>query len=358
MNRKKKILIDLSKLKGDYCGLREVTRQFGEALIRQIDFDKWDVTYLVPTNHPFTDARVHYKPMHWCDRFLSRFWQYDVVHSLVQNSPYLRRKNKRTKYVVTLHDLNFLYEKKSRKKEKYRNKYQQNAKGIHHFAFISHFVEQDVLTHLKLDKATTYSVIYNGIAERKTIDTCPPKDFLNKLSSREYLFIVSTFMRKKNIHLLVDMMRFLPNLCLAVAGQIIHYDYYGEVLQTIKKNRLQDRIIMLGTVDEQEKCWLYDHCKAFVFPSLAEGFGIPPIEAMRAGKPAFVARKTSIPEICGDMAFYWDTLAGEAMAQTLIKGLADTNAPQNNAELLEVYASRYNWDRCASEYINIYKTLI
>lgn len=357
MNHKKKILIDLSKLKGDYCGLWEVTRQFGEALIRQIDFDKWNVTYLVPQNYPFTDARVHYKPLHWRDRLLSRFWQYDVVHSLAQNSPYLRHKNKRTKYVVTLHDLNFLYEKSSKKKKKYHNLYQRNVSGVNHFIFISHFVKQDVLTHLKLDKATTYSVIYNGIAERNSIASCPPKGLQNKLNGREYLFVISTFTRKKNIHLLVDMMRFLPNLCLVVAGQIIHHNYYEEVLQTIKKNSLQDRIIMLGTVDEQEKYWLYDHCKAFVFPSLAEGFGIPPIEAMRAGKPAFVSRKTSIPEVCGDMAFYWDTLEGEAMAQTLTKGLADTNAPKNNAELLKAYASRYNWDRCANEYIDIYKCL-
>ena len=154
------------------------------------------------------------------------------------------------------------------------------------------------------------------------------------------------------------MMKYLPNLCLVVAGRVIHQDYFSEVSKAVAEAGLTDRVFMVGPVSDTEKCWLYDSCKAFVFPSLAEGFGIPPIEAMYAGKPVFASRSTSIPEVCGDMAFYWDTLDGAEMAEVVKRNLSNKNAPQNNPTRLKDYAKKYSWETCAQEYIKVYEELI
>ena len=70
---------------------------------------------------------------------------------------------------------------------------------------------------------------------------------------------------------------------------------------------------VLTDVSEAEKAWLLAHCRAFVFPSLLEGFGLPPIEAMGFGKPVIVARRTALPEVCGEAAAYWDDFDPQAM---------------------------------------------
>ena len=64
-----------------------------------------------------------------------------------------------------------------------------------------------------------------------------------------------------------------------------------------QKHNLQDRVICTGKISEFDKQYYLKHCTAFVFPSLREGFGIPPIEAMRFGKPVFISNNTSLPEV-------------------------------------------------------------
>ncbi len=355
---KKKLLVDLSKLQGAYCGLWEVSRRFGQALIECIDHNRWDVTFLVPNNHPFTDSRVRYLPLGWWSRFFLGFRRYDVLHGLVQNTPYLRRKKRHSRYVITLHDLNFLYEEQGVRRRSRLQKTQDNLLGVNHLVFISQFVERDAQEHLNLN-GITHSVIYNGVADRKSGEAPQMPDGLSSLlRERPFLFFVSTFMRKKNIHLVVEMMKYLPDLCLVIAGRIIHQDYYKEVCKIIEKEGLGDRVVYIGPVVDAEKYWLFDSCEAFVFPSQAEGFGIPPIESMRAGKTVFASRCTSVPEVCGDMAFYWDTLEPEVMADVVKWGLADKSAPQNNAELLRDYAQKYSWRTCSGKYINVYESLV
>jgi glycosyltransferase involved in cell wall biosynthesis len=351
-SNKKRLLVDMYKLADGYSGLWEVAHQYGLALTRNIDFSKWEVTFLVPKHHPFTDTRVRYKRILWAHRFLLWLCRFDVAHALSQCSPYLRYKSRRTKYVCTIHDLNFLYEKTGAKIERYRRKYQRSIAGLSRAVFISRYALNDARQHLRLG-ALPCSVIYNGVAQRSGEQPAEPQGMQELLQGRKYLLLVSTFMVKKNIHLLVDMMRYLPDLCLVVAGQIVHRDYYAQVQESVRAWQLEGRVFILGQVGEAQKYWLLQNCCAFVFPSAAEGFGIPPIEAMRAGKAVFVSRLTSIPEVCGEMAFYWDTLEGKAMADAVRRCLSDTAAKQNNPDLLRQYSARYDWDNCAREYIKI-----
>ncbi len=354
---RKKLLVDLSKLQRAYYGLWEFSRRFGQALIDSIDHDRWDVTFLVPCHHPYTDTRVRYLPLRWWRRFFSGFNHYDVLHGLSQNTPYLGCKNSRSKYVITLHDLNFIHEKQGISQRRNLREYQRNLPGINHVVFISRFAAQDAFAYLNLGGIKT-SVIYNGVFKPEDENRVAPIGLDTQLQGRPFLFLVSTFMRKKSIHLVVNMMKHLPDLCLVVSGRIVHHDYYKEVCKTVEKEGFGNRVIFTGPVTESEKYWLFNNCRAFVFPSQAEGFGIPPIEAMRAGKTVFAARSTSLPEVCGDMAFYWDTFTAEAMAEVVKQGLADENAPQNSAALLKAYAQKYSWKTCVEEYIKVYDSLV
>jgi glycosyltransferase involved in cell wall biosynthesis len=108
-----------------------------------------------------------------------------------------------------------------------------------------------------------------------------------------------------------------------------------------------------------EKAWLYAHCEGFLFPSIAEGFGLPPIEAMHFGKPVFLSRLTSLPEVGGAAAHYFDSFDGAAMRAVVEAGLADHhgNAAARAATLVE-RARSFSWARCADAYAALYLSLI
>ena len=87
------------------------------------------------------------------------------------------------------------------------------------------------------------------------------------------------------------MMEHLPELHLLIAGDD-STPYGRRVHQHVENSRSKNRIRLLGTVTDAERQWLYQNCQAFVFPSLAEGFGLPVLEAMNAGKPTVLAHRT------------------------------------------------------------------
>ena len=104
-------------------------------------------------------------------------------------------------------------------------------------------------------------------------------------------------------------------------------------------------------ISEAQKAWAYGHCVGFVFPSFTEGFGLPPIEAMYFGKPVFLSRLTSLPEVGGDAAFYFDSFEPQAMRRVVERGLQSAAA---HAGAVQRHARQFNWDRAAQTYLKMY----
>ena len=93
-----------------------------------------------------------------------------------------------------------------------------------------------------------------------------------------------------------------------------------------------------------------------MFPSLAEGFGLPVIEAMHHGKPVFLSTHTSLPEIGGDAAYYFDTFEPAHMAQVLERGMADFAANDGPARV-RAHASQFTWEKAGAAYLALYRSL-
>jgi glycosyltransferase involved in cell wall biosynthesis len=112
----------------------------------------------------------------------------------------------------------------------------------------------------------------------------------------------------------------------------------------------------LGISDAQ-KSWAFAHCAGFLFPSFTEGFGLPPVEAMQFGRPVFLSRLTSLPEIGGDVAEYFDAFDPASMRQVVERGLERSRAP-GHADAIRAHAARFDWDRAAGEYLALYARLL
>ena len=93
-----------------------------------------------------------------------------------------------------------------------------------------------------------------------------------------------------------------------------------------------------------------------VFPSECEGFGLPPIETMKFGNPVFLSTKTSLPEIGGEEAFYWEDLQPEKMAKIVREKLFTMTIEKE--QKIRQFAQRYDWEKCVNEYIDVYKEIL
>jgi glycosyltransferase involved in cell wall biosynthesis len=107
-----------------------------------------------------------------------------------------------------------------------------------------------------------------------------------------------------------------------------------------------------GYVSADELLDLYRRAAALVFPSLYEGFGQPPLEAMACGCPLAVANATSLPEVCGDAAEYFDPRSPEDMAAAITRALSGARVERGLAR-----AALFNWDECARRHEGVYREL-
>ncbi|MCW3148891.1 glycosyltransferase family 4 protein [Stutzerimonas stutzeri] len=107
------------------------------------------------------------------------------------------------------------------------------------------------------------------------------------------------------------------------------------------------RIRMLGRLSDDELLEEYQGARAFVFPSLYEGFGIPPLEAQACGCPVIAARAASIPEVLGESALYFDPMDINSIAQCMSRVLQDASLRSDLRKRGQANVARYSWETSA-----------
>ena len=118
---------------------------------------------------------------------------------------------------------------------------------------------------------------------------------------------------------------------------------------------MENEIIATGWVSDTELVNIYKNAELFVFPSLIEGFGIPPIEAMSLECPVLASNKSCIPEICGDAAEYFNPYNIVEMSDKISMILDDQKLKKDLIELGKVRAMRYSWDQSVRQLVNVIK---
>jgi len=271
---------------------------------------------------------------------------YQIVHGTWQLSKYLPHNNQG--YVLTIHDLNFLYTSKNKfKKKNLLKKIQKRIDKADAIVAISNYVKNDIENHLNINGKSIH-VIYNGVE----IQEYPDFDSPRFRPDTPFLFSMGTVLEKKNFHVLPGMLKNTP-YSLVIAGIQPDQAYVKRIMTEAVKYEVVEKIHLIGPVTEKEKYWYLSHSEGFVFPSLTEGFGMPPVEAMRLGKPVFLSRHTSLPEIGGDVAYYFDNFDPAHMREVLLNGLKDYKENQR-AEAIIRHSLQFNWENAAKQYLKVY----
>ncbi len=100
---------------------------------------------------------------------------------------------------------------------------------------------------------------------------------------------------------------------------------------------------------------LYKNAKLFVFPSLYEGFGLPPLEAMACGCPVVVSNVASLPEVCGDAGYYVDPYCVESIAEGIYQVLTDESLRQSLIQKGLERAALFSWEKSAREHLKVFE---
>lgn len=143
---------------------------------------------------------------------------------------------------------------------------------------------------------------------------------------------------------------------LVIVGQRVPR-FAAEVEQTLAQLRLGERVTLLAHVPDAELGRLYHQAALFVYPSLFEGFGIPPLEAMANDVPVVAARATAIPEVCGDAALYVPPGDVGALAEGMWQGLTDAPRRAQLREAGRAQIGRFTWDSMAARILAVCHTV-
>jgi glycosyltransferase involved in cell wall biosynthesis len=346
INKKPNIVIDIDRMKYPNTGMFEFCSNLYES------FKNSDTYHFIFYKHKKTvlDNFSKFINISVLDRLLLMVSpKYDVWHTTNQLATRIPSNAK--KLVYTIHDLNFLYADKSEsKKNKLLKKIQNNINKADYLTFISEFSHQEVKNRLNIE-GKKYKVIYNGVTIKQ------PESSPKLLPNKPFIFSLGVIDPKKNIHTILSLLQ-VSDYDLIISGKIINEKYAQSIFSEIKKLNLENRVFFTNTISENDKYWYLKNCEAFIFPSLSEGFGIPPIEAMQFGKPVFLSNLTSLPEIGGNAAYYFDSFEPKNMQDVFLKGMKDYAENLNRKEEIINWSLQFSWEKASKEYIEVYNELM
>jgi glycosyltransferase involved in cell wall biosynthesis len=349
---KPQILLTLDSMRHANTGLHTFGHCLGREILRQGGAALGVSAYTFPAQQGVLGQAASYVQHRYFHRFFFPLrGRFDLVHFADQYCRFGPARV-RGKTIMTVHDMNQIYEQKpgTRKLARYMRRMQKKIGGVDRIVAISHFVADDVVRHFPAAR-DKISVIYNGADF-----TCAPAGHRPAYEpDGRFLFTVGMVCPKKNFHVLVPLLR--NNDRKLVISGIVKEKYRQKILDDAAAHGVADRVIVTGPVSQHDKDWYYANCEAFVFPSLAEGFGLPVIEAMHHGKPVFLSTLTSLPEVGADAAYYFENFEPAHMAAVLERGLADF-AANDGAAAVRRRASMFTWEQTAAEYLALYRSCL
>lgn len=347
------VLIDLDRLKDLNTGLGQVAEFFGHE-IGKAENEKFKFTLLVPRKFKgYFGNLVDYEVVSLKRRYFPALCRkYDLWYTIHQDSAYFP-SDRKTPYIITINDLNFLGEK-SPAKAKIRLKIlQKKVDRATAITVISKFTEGVVREHLSVGNIPIH-VIYCGV-KVKTFENVPRPTFAPE---GDLLFSVGVVQMKKNYHVLIEFMQRLPEQYKLIIAGNKSSGYAEELQQKIDSLGLHNRILLPGIISEEDKYWMYINCKAVLFPSKFEGMGFPPVEAMRFGKPVFASTYSSIPEVSEDHAYYWENFDPDLMSQFFLEKIDAFYRNPALPEILRTHSLKFTWEANLRAYIKLFEEVI
>lgn len=210
-----------------------------------------------------------------------------------------------------------------------------------------------------IDKITVIPVaadqIYHKLPEREILKIKEKYTLFNP-----FILYVGTIEPRKNITLILKAFahcqKFLPEYNLVIAGK--KGWYYNEIYHTLSQLHIHEKVIFLGYIPLEDLPGLYNAADLFVYPSLYEGFGIPPLEAMQCGTPVITSNTSSLPEVMGDNGVMINPYKFEDLCDAIKKILLDSKFREFQIQYGHERARQFSWKKTAEMTTSVYEEVI
>lgn len=215
---------------------------------------------------------------------------------------------------------------------------------------VSQSTKKDLVSILRVPEEKII-VIPEGVEERYTPQPLEIVDLVKRRyqTGEDYLFTLSTLEPRKNQEALIRayeiVRKTFPDLKLLIAGRV-RQD--GKLPPT-------EGVITPGYIPDADMPALYSGCLAFVFPSVYEGFGLPPLQAMACGAPVAVSDVSSLPEVVGDAGIFFDPESVESIAAGIIEAIQNRSVLRKKSL---IQASKFTWSQTAEETYKVYREVL
>jgi len=269
--------------------------------------------------------------------------------------------------VATIHDLSFEHLPETFKRRSWmqlRLTVRRTARRASHVIAPSEFTRRDLIDTYRLDPSRVTAIPLAASEQFRPVEDAREIERVRRLYGieGEYVLAVGSIQPRKNLVRLVRAYSLLrrergrsnlPKLVLVGKRAWL----YGETLRAIEEEGVGDRVVLTGHVSEGDLPALYSGALCFAYPSYFEGFGLPPLEAMRCGTPTLVGDSASLPEVVGDAALTADPFDTGALARALTR-LVDDDALRAELRARGLRrASAFDWRDTARMTLQVYRKI-
>ena len=284
----------------------------------------------------------------------------NIKHVTSQDLAYLLKLVKLEKTIVTCFDLiPWVYDNEQLPTSKLKI---QGLKKADRIITISEYSKKDIIKHLGYPE-NKISIVYPAVDQDIYYEK-RDREIIKKLGildTHKVILYVGSEQPRKNVPFLLEAINLLkkriPEIKLLKIGTSQVPGAREKLLELIETLGLQKEVIFVGYVSENDITKYYNAADLFVYPSLYEGFGMPPLEAMACGTPVVTSNVTSLPEVVADAAITTDPQDIDAFVDAMYKVLTDDKMRENMISKGIKRAQLFNWDRSAEEMRRVYEQL-
>jgi glycosyltransferase involved in cell wall biosynthesis len=296
-------------------------------------------------------------------RRLALFEDADLAFFPLQTLPYYLKFKVPT--VVTAHDIQqeFFPENFARLHRRYRRfSHRPSLEAATRIISVSHFTKQTLMERYGIppEKIT---VIHLGWDERFAQADAEAEERVRRryrLPDTFLFYPAATWPHKNHLNLLraARILRDRHGVRENLVFTSFPHKKHDAIAREIRKLGLSDGVRFLGFIPEEDLPALYRLATLLVFPSLFEGFGIPPLEAMASGLPVVCSRAASLPEVAGEAALYFDPFSPVDMAEKIHAALVSETLRRELVERGLQRASLFNWAKTARETLSVFEETV
>lgn len=296
--------------------------------------------------------------------FKTKKYKSDILHCPAHVIPIFNF----TKTIVTVHDLAF---KLFPSTYKYLNRVYLNwfvplsVKKANVIIAVSKNTKNDIIKEYNI-KPEKIKVVYNGVDEK--FRRVKNDQMLNKIRVKynlpnKFILYLGTLEPRKNINrLILAYKKYLINKANNDAVKLVIAGgkgwLYNSIFALVKEEKLDSHVIFTGYIDDSDIVYLYNLASIFIYPSLYEGFGLPPLEAMACGTPVITSNVSSLPEVVGDAAIKIDPYNIDELTDAITNVLSNSNLQRELIEKGIKRAKQFSWKNTAEETLKVYREVL